>query len=203
MKPEHKKLNLGCGFRKMEDHWNIDKDPSCNPDEVIDLNQTPWPYEDDFFEKIQANMILQYLSPDNDVFLSVIKEMYRVSANQAQWIITLPHINCELAYDDFLQTRRFTTRSFLTFDQKKNFESVAKKTGENVLGFSSGVDIEITDMNSALVKYWQQQLESGMIGQAAFEIDTMTKNNVIESVTLFFKVHKPGRFQDWIPKPKQ
>jgi len=34
MTPEHTKLNMGCGFKKLNDHWNVDIEPTCNPDEV-------------------------------------------------------------------------------------------------------------------------------------------------------------------------
>ena len=36
MIPEHKKLNMGCGFKKLNDHWNVDVSPKCNPDEVLE-----------------------------------------------------------------------------------------------------------------------------------------------------------------------
>jgi hypothetical protein len=54
MEPEHTKLNMGCGFKKLNDHWNVDVEPKCNPDQVLDFEVTPWPYEDNFFDKINA-----------------------------------------------------------------------------------------------------------------------------------------------------
>lgn len=203
MKPEHDKLNMGCGYRKLEGYWNVDRDDTCHPDEVLDFNQLPWPYEDNSFTKIQASLVLQYLSPDNEIFMSIIKEMARISSNQAEWIIAVPHHRCDFAYDDFMQTRRITAKGFELFDQKKNFETVAKKTGHSTYGFANAIDLELTDMQHNLVPYWKQQLENGMIGQSAMEVEAMTKNNVIDVVTLILKVHKPGRFQDWIPSQKK
>ena len=71
MTPENKKLNMGCGFKKLNDHWNVDVEAKCNPDEVLDFETTPWPYEDNFFEKITADNILEHLGQDPKVFFSI------------------------------------------------------------------------------------------------------------------------------------
>jgi hypothetical protein len=203
MKPEHQKLNLGCGYRKLEGFWNVDIDPVCNPDEVIDLEVLPWPYEDDFFTKIQANLVLEYLAPDNRLFMKIIQEMYRVSAPKAEWVISMPHHRCDMAYDDFMQVRRLTPRSFSFFDQKRNFEVTAKKVGESTYGMRYNVDLEIADVNFGMIPYWKQKQEAGLIGSAMMEEYLMTKNNVADVVNLFLKVHKPGRFMDWNPAAKR
>ena len=52
MTPEHTKLNMGCGFKKLNDHWNVDVESKCNPDEVLDFEVTPWPYEYNFFDRM-------------------------------------------------------------------------------------------------------------------------------------------------------
>ena len=79
MTPEHKKLNLGCGFAKINDHWNVDVSPKCNPDEVVDLEETPYPWEDNFFTKITANNILEHLGETPRKFTAIMKELYQAA----------------------------------------------------------------------------------------------------------------------------
>ena len=53
---------MGSGFKRIDDHWNVDVEPKCNPDQVLDLEVTPWPYEDDFFEKIEQSEVYNDLA---------------------------------------------------------------------------------------------------------------------------------------------
>ena len=46
------KLNLGCGFDKREGFINADHYPACEPDVLMDIEQVPWPFEDNQFEYV-------------------------------------------------------------------------------------------------------------------------------------------------------
>jgi hypothetical protein len=200
MTPENKKLNMGCGFKKLNDHWNVDVESKCNPDEVLDFEKTPWPYEDNFFEKITADNILEHLGQDPKVFTNVIKEMYRVSADQAEWFINVPHHRCDLFWDDYTHVRPLTAKTFRMFDQKVNFESIAKKLSDSTFGLYYDVDLEVYDVTYNMVGYWLQQQQDGMLAPKQMDINLNTMANVCESVNIFIRVHKPGRFADWHKK---
>jgi predicted SAM-dependent methyltransferase len=200
MTPENKKLNMGCGFKKLNDHWNVDVETRCNPDEVLDFEKTPWPYEDNFFEKITADNILEHLGQDPKVFTNVIKEMYRVSADQAEWFINVPHHRCDLFWDDYTHVRPLTAKTFKMFDQKVNFESIAKKLSDSTFGLYHDVDLEVYDVTYNMVGYWLQQQQDGMLAPRQMDINLNTMANVCESVNIFIRVHKPGRFADWHKK---
>jgi predicted SAM-dependent methyltransferase len=200
MTPENKKLNMGCGFKKLNDHWNVDTEAKCNPDEVLDFEITPWPYEDNFFEKITADNVLEHLGQDPKVFTNVIKEMYRVSADQAEWFINVPHHRCDLFWDDYTHVRPLTAKTFKMFDQKVNFESIAKKLSDSTFGLYHDVDLEVYDVTYNMVGYWLQQQQDGMLAPKQMDINLNTMANVCESVNIFIRVHKPGRFADWHKK---
>jgi predicted SAM-dependent methyltransferase len=197
MTPEHTKLNMGCGFKKLNDHWNVDVEPKCNPDEVLDFEITPWPYEDNFFDKINADNILEHLGQDPKVFTNIIKEMYRVSKDGAEWFINVPHHRCDLYWDDYTHVRVLTPKTFRMFDQKVNFESIAKKLSDSTFGLYNNIDLEVYDVNYNIVNYWLHQQQDGMLAPKQFDINLNTLANVAESVNIFIKVHKPGRFEDW------
>lgn len=203
MIPEQRKLNIGCGYRKKEGLWNVDIDPRVNPDQILDLSQTPWPYEDDFFEKIHAENSLNFIGKTPEEFESVMKELYRVSAPGAEWYVTSPHPRSDEALDDYRQARIITPKTLMMFDQKKNFESTAKKTGECCYGFDLNIDVEIKDMTYNLLPYWQEQIKNGMIGGTEMEIKIMHQNNTIGHLQFFLVVHKPQRFADWYNQTKK
>jgi len=195
---EHTKLNMGCGFKKLNDHWNVDLSPKCNPDQVLDFNITPWPYEDNFFDKITANYILEYLGQSPEVFTNIIKEMYRVSKDQAEWFICIPHHRSDGFYDDYTRVRALTAKTFMMFDQKTNIESFRRNSNESTFGLQHNVDLEIYDTTYNIIKYWLQQQQEGLIGSRELDMKLNTLANVAESVNIFIRVHKPCRYKDLI-----
>ena len=198
MIPEHTNLNMGCGFKKLEDYWNVDVQKSCNPDQVLDFEQTPWPYESDFFDKINADNILEHLGQDPKVFTNIIKEMYRVSKHNAEWFINVPHHRCDLYWDDYTHVRVLTPKTFKMWDQQVNVESIQRKLSDSTYGLYYDVDLEVTDVSYNIVNYWQQQQSEGMLAPKQLDINLNTLANVAESVNIFIKVHKPARYADWV-----
>lgn len=197
IEPEHKKLNLGCGFKKLLDHWNIDVEKKCNPDQIVDLEQFPWPFEDNYFEHITADNILEHLGQNPRVFTQVMKEMYRVSTDQATWFVNFPHHRCDLFYDDYTHVRYLTSKTFKMFDQQVNFDSINRKLSDSTFGLYHDVDIEVLDINHNLTSYFLEKLNEGMIGTKELNIQMNTISNVCETVSIHIKVHKPGRYINW------
>lgn len=198
MMPEHNKLNMGCGFKKLDNHWNVDAEAICNPDQVLDLEKTPWPYEDNFFERINADNILEHLGQNPKVFTEIIKEMYRISKDGAEWYVNVPHHRCDLFWDDYTHVRVLTPKTFKMFDQQVNFESIQKRLSDSTFGLYHRVDLEVVDVTYEIINYWRQQQNEGMLAPKQLDINLNTMSNVAESVNIFIKVHKPGRFEDWI-----
>lgn len=193
MTPEHKKLNMGCGFKKLNDHWNVDAESKCNPDEVLDFEITPWPYEDNFFEKITADNILEHLGQNPKVFTNIIKEMYRVSCDGAEWYINVPHHRCDLFWDDYTHVRALSAKTFKMFDQTVNMESISRNLSDSTFGLYHDVDLEVYDVTYNMVNYWTLQQQEGMLGTKQLDINLNTLANVAESINIFIRVHKPGR----------
>lgn len=195
--PEHKKLNMGCGFKKLNDHWNVDIEPKCNPDQVIDFESTPWPFQDDFFTHIHADNILEHLGQNPKIFTNIIKEMYRVSAPNAEWYVNVPHHRCDLFYDDYTHVRIITQKTFRMFDQVVNVESIKKKLSDSTFGLYHDVDLEVLDVTYNIINYWRTQQDDGMLASKQLDINLNTLANVAESINIFIKVHKPCRMKNY------
>lgn len=195
--PEHTKLNLGSGHKKLLDFWNVDIDRSCNPDQIIDLETCPWDLPSDYFEYINAENILEHLGPTPKSFINILQEMYRVSKDQATWSILFPHHRSDLYFDDITHVRQLTARSFLLFDQKHNFEIIAKKRSDSVLGLTNGIDLENKEVHLNVTGLFQEKVNSGDISNKQMELKLNTACNVCESVKVTLVVHKPGRYENW------
>jgi len=200
MEIEQTKLNMGCGFRKLEDYWNVDISPKCNPDQVLDFDVTPWPYETNFFEKINASNILEHLGQNPRVFTEIIKEMYRVSKDGATWFIQVPHHRCDVFFDDYTHVRALTEKTFRMWDQKVNYESILKNSADSTYGLYHDVDLEVVDVDYNIIHIWRSELEAGLIGVAQLNKKLNTLANVADTISISIKVHKPGRYVDFIKK---
>jgi predicted SAM-dependent methyltransferase len=198
IEPEQKKLNMGCGFRKLDGFWNVDVERRCNPDQVVDLEKTPWEWEDNFFEDIMADNVLEHLGHDPKVFSKVIQEMYRVSCPGARWVVMLPHHRCDLYWNDYTHVRVLTPETFRMFDQEENVKWIQAKRRDSVFGLYHNVDIEVTGVRYKFVDYWENQLQDGMMGPKQFDINFNTMNNVAESLVVTIKVHKPQRHKNFL-----
>lgn len=55
-------LHLGCGQNHHADAWNVDNQPSCDPDELVDLEELPWPWPDGSFVEIRAHHVVEHLA---------------------------------------------------------------------------------------------------------------------------------------------
>ena len=62
------KVNIGCGFNKLDGYLNVDHFPECTPDILWDLENTPWPFDDGTVDELVAHHVLEHLGQDTTVF---------------------------------------------------------------------------------------------------------------------------------------
>jgi predicted SAM-dependent methyltransferase len=85
------KLNIGCGFNKLDGYVNVDGFPDCGPDVIWDLERTPWPFPEDSVDEIVAHHVLEHIGQATDVFFAIVKEIYRVLRHGGEIRINVPH----------------------------------------------------------------------------------------------------------------
>lgn len=191
---QFKKLNLGCGFKKYNGFVNVDILDCVKPDVKLDLNKTPWPWNDNEFDHIVAQDILEHLGKTGEDFINVIKEMYRVTTNGGIWEIQVPHWRCDTALDDPTHRRLITMSTFNLFNKKYIYDKINYGNSESTLAFDYDIDIEIADVQFEYTPPWKQQIKNGELKNEELMYALNHFNNVAESMRVLIQVHKPGRF---------
>jgi predicted SAM-dependent methyltransferase len=69
-----KKLHLGCGQKRKEGWINVDQLTSVNPDIVLNLNSSNWPFADNSIDQIFSDNVLEHL----DSPIRCMEECYRI-----------------------------------------------------------------------------------------------------------------------------
>lgn len=196
MDKELKRLNLGCGYMKFEDHLNVDIDEKTNPDEVVDLNTTPWPWKDNEFGHIIAKEILEYLGNDKKDLVRILKEMYRISDNGAIWEIAIPHHRSDMIINNPLIKNAISPAFFSLFNQKDISEIYRKgipDTSIPLIAFDEDIDLDVADVQYKYTPYWENRMRSQTVSQDELMYSIAHLNNVAEMTILLIEVHKPTR----------
>lgn len=98
-----RELLIGCGHRRdkiigfdgQEDFNNLttlDINPACGPDVVWDLEEFPYPFEDNSFDEIHAYEVLEHMGTQGDYkfFFNQFNEFYRILKPLGLFIATIP-----------------------------------------------------------------------------------------------------------------
>ena len=111
-------LDLGCGRNKCKDAVGIDFNKNTDADIIHDLNEFPYPFDDNEFDKILVNHSLEHL----DNVVKVMEEIHRIAKPNALVLIKAPYFTSIDAFVDPTHKHFFSARSFDYFtDDFKEF----------------------------------------------------------------------------------
>lgn len=184
------RLNLGCGFRRKAGFLNVDSQSACEPDLVMDLERYPWPWENDSVEEIHMSHVLEHLGSTPQIYLGLIKEMYRVCAAGAKLTFIVPHPRSDAFLADPTHVRPVTLAGLKMFDQDLNRQWLADGCADTPLGIYLGVNFKVESVDLRLDDYWLQRLRNGEIKQADLEFAIRCYHNVIEELTIVLRAVK-------------
>jgi len=112
------KLEIGCGDNKRIGFTGKDNVPIKGIDIEHDMNDIPWPFNDNLFEEIVLDDVLEH----SNNFLGVLKELYRVGNDGCIVKISVPHFSSDNMYTDPTHTTFFSSRSFNYFDKALGYK---------------------------------------------------------------------------------
>jgi len=185
------RLNLGCGNRKFPGWVNTDKVAACNPDQVVDLEQLPWPWPDDSVEEVMLSHVLEHLGQATDVYLGLIKELYRVCRDGAKITVIVPHPRHDHFLNDPTHVRAVTEEGLNMFSQASNRKLMALGAANTPLGVYMNVDFAIQNVTYDLDDVWLGKAQRGEVTPADLQYAKATYSNVVTQTTIILKAIKP------------
>ncbi len=128
-------LLIGCGHStdrrvkmpELPENWHhlirLDSNPDVNPDVEHDLNNLPYPFDDNVFDEIHAYETLEHCGTQGDFrfFFQQFEEFHRILKPGGYFIASCPNWDSEWAWGDPGHTRVITpgTISFLMQNEYK------------------------------------------------------------------------------------
>ena len=136
------KINLGCGYDTTQDLIRIDSDKNCNPDILINLDDTNLilPFEDSTIQYVKAWHILEHIG---DGFLKLMQELYRVCSANALIDIRVPHPNHDTFLIDPTHKRPILPGTFDLMSKKHNYREIKDNGHASTLGIMLDIDFEV------------------------------------------------------------
>ena len=184
------KLNLGCGNNKLDGFVNVDNQAVCSPDMLIDLEVFPWPFENSSIDEIILSHVLEHLGQTNEIYLNIIKEIYRVSKHEASILISVPHPRHDDYVIDPTHVRPILPDQFFLFSKSQNEKWKKEGCANTPLADYLDVDFEITDTQWILDTYWKVKLKSGEITSDKLVHLAKHQFNIVKEVQVTLRVIK-------------
>ncbi|MBI1778718.1 MAG: hypothetical protein HYR63_25530 [Proteobacteria bacterium] len=184
------KLNLGCGVKHLSGWVNVDRDARFNPDQVHNLEELPWPWATSSVREVLLSHVLEHLGQSSDTFLAIIQELWRVCCHNALITIMVPHVRSDAFLADPTHVRPILAEGLALFDQRANRHWLERQQSNTPLGLMLGVDFRIEAVNLLLTEPWIAKLKKGEITEAGIDEAARTFGNVVEEVTIRWRVVK-------------
>ena len=191
MEPIPLKLNLGCGHTRLPGHVNVDAQPACKPDQVVDLEQFPWPWADNSVDEIQMVHVLEHLGREPQTYLSIMKELWRVCAPGAAIHIVVPHHRHDNFHSDPTHVRPVTPLGLALFDRAQCDAWVAGGFSNTPLALYCGVDFATEHVQHDFEPEWVERLQQGQISETQLWDAARHQSNVITQTRFLLRVRKP------------
>lgn len=149
-------LLLGCGkdwtkkvtFPEVPGEWSkdlitLDINEDCNPHVLHDLNQLPYPFDDDMFDEIHAYEVLEHCGTQGDwrFFFDQFSELHRILKPNGYLVGTCPNWDSVWAWGDPGHTRIISQQA-LTFLSQAEYEAQVGKNAMTDYRFCYQADFE-------------------------------------------------------------
>jgi SAM-dependent methyltransferase len=155
-------LLLGCGNSRLKKlhptngspHWSklttLDFDDSCNPDVVHDLEQLPYPFEDNSFDEIHAYEVLEHIGDQGDwkKLFDQFSEIFRILKPGGFLYAMVPMWNSIWAFGD-PSHRRVISKATLAFLSQEEYKKQVGKTAMSDFRSYYKADFKVIHMNEA------------------------------------------------------
>jgi len=182
------RLNLGCGAHQDGSVINVDKRADVDPDMVVDLERTPWPWPDNYAQEVYFLHSLEHMGRDFETLERMMRELYRVARPGARIFVRAKHPRSDAFIDDPTCVRVVSPPIMSLFDARakpnRHLGPVAQR---------NKVDFEMTLRRSKVEEPYWSQLQRGEISRQQIERLMRENFNICSAYTIEMTVHKPPR----------
>ena len=181
---------MGCGLNKLPGYTNVDKYAYCSPDLMLDLEQAPWDIPSDTASEVIFNHCLEHLGQQTDVFLNIMKELYRICQPDALVKINVPHPRHDHFIGDPTHVRIITPLVLSLFSKKNCLHWQEIKAANSPLALYLDIDFETVSVTQVPDNFYTEKLKSGEIKNEDLYELAKNNNNVIKEFRILLKAIK-------------
>lgn len=174
----------------MDGFINVDKEAGSNPDRQVDLEALPWPFEDNCATDIVMSHVLEHLGADPQVFLGIMKELYRICAPDAHIIITVPHPRHDHYLCDPTHVRPVLPEILNLFSKTLNRQWKEMGLANTPLGLYLDVDFHLEKVEVMFDEWVQKEVIAGNLAEDDVAHLAKTQNNIIQAMTMTLRALK-------------
>jgi hypothetical protein len=182
------KLNLGCGGNLLEGFVNVDK--YGKPDLRHDLERFPWPWAESSVDEVRLIHVLEHLGRDPDVFIAIMKELFRVCRNGARVHVVVPHPRHDNFLADPTHVRPINLQVMKLFDRAACEEWQRQGFSNTPLAIYHHVDFRVVRHTLVADVHYMKLIEDKRMTFAEPELAARSSNNVIAEIHLELEVRK-------------
>ena len=184
------KLNLGSGSKILEGYTNVDKYDYYKPDIVHDLENFPYPFEENSIDEILLSHVLEHIGQSPDTFLKIIKELYRICRNDSLIKIIVPHPRHDDFISDPTHVRPITILGLQLFDKELNLKWEKQNAANTPLALINNVNFKIKNVKYNLDSKYVQKFQNNNIEKSQVDNDVLKWNNVVKEMVIDWHVVK-------------
>lgn len=188
------KLNLGCGIRKKEGMINVDISEGCGAQVIHDLTNSTWPWADSSVGEVHFDFSLEQMGETKKDLLHVLKELYRVCANDAKIFIKYSHPNHDQFVLNPLNVHRLSPQFFQLLSMSGNMQLIAVGSQETMLALMLSVNFQVTRFKYLLSAEFESQFSASIDKEdVQKQLRTRMKfeNNICQGVEVDMVAIKP------------
>lgn len=131
--PGERVLDLGCGTNKRAGSVGLDISADTDADIVHDLDTFPYPIEDDSFDRVVMQDVIEHVAEP----MRVVAEVHRILRPGGRLVLRTPHFSSALAYGDPTHRHFYSTNAigYLAHPAFEHYSQVRFRVDEITLDF--------------------------------------------------------------------
>lgn len=186
------KLNLGCGNKKLAGFINIDQNEQCSPDLILNLENTPYPFKTNSVAYIRMDSVLEHFPSNPKNFFRILKEIYRISSNNAIIDILCPHPFHRWQIVDFTHQKPITAEGLQMLDKQFCRELIKNGDAKTPLALIYNIDFVLTNYKQFIDPTCKSHIENllGKFEESKIESYQYLFNNIIGGQRIQMRVRK-------------